>query len=125
MSINQFSAGDIIRFERYPQGRQGQVMPIEWCVLNVLGERALLLAQHILDVQPYAREDGFLFWGSFHLRSRRAEEFIPHAFSSKEMGQVCQPEQPGHQDTDMMLWQLFGMDDAVESVHEAVFVLNP
>lgn len=124
MSIHRVSAGDAICFGRYPQGSQGQIMPIEWRVLDVQGNRALLLAQHILDVQPFAGEDGSLFWGDCRLRAWLEEEFMPRAFNAEELGQIWQPEQSRQLDGDMILWLLFGMDDAVESVQDAVFVLS-
>ena len=124
MSIHPLSVGDVIRFGHYPQGSQGQVMPIEWRVLDVQEDRALLLAQDILDVQPYAGEDGSLFWGDCHLRGWLENDFMPRAFSAEELNRIYQPEHPGNQDIDRLVWQLFGMDDAVESVHDAVFVLS-
>ena len=116
--------GDEIQFGHYPQGAQGQILPIEWRVLDMREDRALLLAQRILDVQPFAGEDGGVFWGHSRLRGWLQDDFMPRAFSPAEMERLYQPEQREYQDGDMLLWQLFGMEDAVECVHEAVFVLS-
>ena len=118
------NVGNEIQFGHYPQSSHGQILPIKWRVLEVKEDRALLLAQNILDVQTFAGEDGDLFWGNSHLRSWLEEEFIPRAFSPVEADRIYQPENPGYQDFDRILWEQLGADDAVEHVHDSVFVLS-
>ena len=49
MSIHQMSVGDVIRSGHYPQSHQGQVMPIEWRVL----ECASGIDEHILSFYSF------------------------------------------------------------------------
>lgn len=124
MEPTHLTAGDTVRFGRYPQGSRGQTAPIDWRVLDVREDRALLLAQRILDVQPFAGEDGSLFWGDCRLRAWLEEAFTPRAFSAEERARIFRPVLTEYSDVDRSLWRLFAMDDVTESVREEVFVLS-
>ena len=116
--------GYTIYFGNYPQDSSGETAPMAWRVLDVKEGRALLLSRDILDVQPYAGDDGSVFWGNCFLRGWLENEFRPRAFSPEENALVFQPEDPAYGDTDELLWEQFGMEDMTESVHDAVFVLS-
>ena len=49
--------GDYVTFGTYPQTASGtSSTPIEWLVLDVKGDQALLLSRYGLDAIPYNRE---------------------------------------------------------------------
>lgn len=123
MSENRLNAGDVIRFGNYPQGHHGLTMPIEWCVLDVREDRALLLSRYILDFRPFAGENGDLFWGDCELRNWLENEFRIRAFSAEESARIVRPER-SYEDSDRMLWQLFRMEDVTENIPDTVFTLS-
>lgn len=83
-SCSQVRKGDIVSLGAYPQGKNGEVYPIEWVVLAVNGKNALLLSRYILDVQRFSAQKGDPFWGHSHLRSWLAHTYAPKAFSAED-----------------------------------------
>lgn len=79
--------GDIVKLGSYEQDNDTSngPEPIEWIVLNVVGDKALLLSQYGLDVQPYNKEKkADNSWGHSDLKSWMSSTFYPTAFSETE-----------------------------------------
>ena len=116
--------GETVFFGRYPQGPNSEIMPIEWRVLDVQDGRALLLSQYILDVRPFAGEDGNRFWGFCGLRGWLNREFLHRAFTPGETERIAQSENPDYDDHDVFVWELFEMEDTTDGIRDRVFLLS-
>ena len=59
----RYKAGDVIRFGTYPQTADGtDKTPIEWLMLDVIGDKALVISMYGLDTQPYNTEYKDITW---------------------------------------------------------------
>ncbi len=78
-------AGQYVKFGHYPQTAAGNdSTPIEWLVLEVQGNRALLLSRYGLDAKPYNKELTEVTWETCTLRSWLNGEFMRKAFTVQE-----------------------------------------
>ncbi|MBE6957234.1 MAG: hypothetical protein E7450_07265 [Ruminococcaceae bacterium] len=82
----QIAAGDYITFGRYEQDNNPSngTEDIEWLVLDVQADRALVISQYALDAQPYHIEAGDVTWETCSLRQWLNRDFIQTAFSPEE-----------------------------------------
>ena len=80
------SAGDVAAFGHYEQDNDpaNGAEAIEWQVLKVEGDRALLLSRYGLDIQPYHAKGGSTSWKNSSLRAWLNGEFEDAAFFSGE-----------------------------------------
>lgn len=62
--------------------------PIEWQVLEIDGDKALLLSRYCLDVVIFYPERVPMYWGKTDLRKWMNEEFYNEAFSAEEKEQI-------------------------------------
>lgn len=77
--------GDFVTFGTYSQTKEGNdTTPIEWLVLDVQGNKALLISKYGLDVQPYNTEYADVTWENCTLRKWLNETFLNNAFSQAE-----------------------------------------
>ena len=67
---------DYIKFGSYPQTVKGIVRPIEWQVLDVQDNKALLISKFGLDVQPYNNTKAKVTWDTCSLRSWLNKDFL-------------------------------------------------
>lgn len=103
---NKINTGSVVSFGNYPQQTNGAKTPIEWTVLHVQQDTALLVSSYALDAQPYHQdaetvrvdremEDSgtvrFNFgsmkqveWEDSSLRAWLNDRFMNNAFSQKE-----------------------------------------
>ena len=80
------SVGDTILFGHYPKTSAGtDNAPIEWIVMDVQGNRALLLSRELLDTQPYNKKRTHVTWETCTLRSWLNSDFTAAAFSAEEL----------------------------------------
>ena len=70
-------------FGRYPQGND-EVDPIEWIVLDVRGNKALLLSRYGLDSKPYNEKYTDITWEKCTLLTWLNSTFLNTAFSAEE-----------------------------------------
>lgn len=95
--------------------------PIEWTVLEVNGDSALIISTQVLDCQPYNSKKGDTAWESSSLRTWLNKDFYSAAFTSAEAALIQstsitngQSEQPmlekwegkGGKDTSDKIWLL-------------------
>ena len=77
--------GDIIKFGKYPQGENGEVKPIEWLVLEVKPDEALLISRYALDCKEFDKHKFTdITWEDSALRKWLNSDFIKSAFSEEE-----------------------------------------
>ncbi len=79
------TAGSYIKFGHYPQTAAGNdKTPIEWLVLDVQGNKALLLSRYGLDAKPYHKEWVDITWEKCSLRTWLNKDFLKKAFNVTE-----------------------------------------
>ena len=122
MSFEQLQPGQVISLGRYPQGANGEVQPIEWQVLEVEDDRALLLSRHVLDCAPYHSEQTVVRWENSRLRQWLLEDFMSAAFSEGDLAHICRPE-AANDPAGELLWQMFGMETTTGTISDPVFLL--
>ena len=72
--------GDIIKFGNYPQDINGSKSPIEWLVLDVNENEALLVSRYGLDCKEYHNVFTDITWEDCDLRKWLNNDFIKSAF---------------------------------------------
>ena len=77
--------GDIIKFGSYPQDANGVKFPIEWLVLDVKENEALLISRYGLDYKPYGNDPYSFWWERSELRRWLNDNFIKSAFSNEDV----------------------------------------
>ncbi|MBQ7119746.1 MAG: hypothetical protein IJO09_05980 [Oscillospiraceae bacterium] len=83
------SVGEYITFGAYEQDNDTSngKEPIEWLVLDIVDNRALLISKYALDCKPYNEEWAEdITWEECTLRTWLNNEFISEAFSPSEKG---------------------------------------
>ena len=80
--------GDIIKFGNYPQGNDGNKSPIEWLVLEVKENEALLISRYGLHCKPYNNSCSSITWEDSYLRRWLNNNFIKSAFSEEEIKNI-------------------------------------
>ncbi len=81
-SSAKYNVGDIVEFGSY------QGVPIEWIVLDVEENSALVLSQQALDCMFYSGEKAGTTWADSSIRQWLNEEFYKCAFDDDERKQI-------------------------------------
>ena len=77
--------GNYVTFGTYPQSEEGtDSTAIEWKVLDVQGDKALLISHYSLDCQQYNTSYASVTWESCTLRTWLNSTFLNKAFNSEE-----------------------------------------
>ncbi len=85
------SVGDKVTFGSWPQGADGEVLPIDWTVIDVAEDGAcLLLSDRILTSMPYNDEYAETTWRKCSLRKWLNGGFLESAFSSDERAAIIE-----------------------------------
>ena len=116
--------GETIRFGRYPQTSDGRRLPIEWTVLEITEDRALLLSRCILAVQPFHMEAGSIFWNSASLRIWLNHDFLKEAFSDEELGRISHSESHADLPLEEELWREHNVETETEYLSDRIFLLR-
>ena len=88
-AASQLKAGSIITFGRYPQTESGEIKPIEWRVLEVKDNKALLLADKGLDTIPYDLKYAYVTWETSSVRQWLNTDFYNAAFNGSEKSRIA------------------------------------
>lgn len=83
-------AGDIVTFGNYPQDKDGTVRPIEWIVLDIVNDQALLISLKGLDCQPYNQKEARSSWKKCSLRTWLNDQFLNTAFTADEQSRIIE-----------------------------------
>ena len=76
--------GEIIAFGSYPQEDPKKKDAIEWEVISVSADRALLLSKYCLDTKWYNNSKWNTTWGNCALRKWLNKDFLSSAFTDSE-----------------------------------------
>ncbi|WP_406038839.1 protein kinase domain-containing protein [Succinimonas sp.] len=87
-------AGDYFRFGSYPQNIGCEKEPIEWLVLEVKGNEALLVSRYGLDCKQYHHEKTVTSWQNCDLRKWLNSDFLETAFTKEEQWRIGLSEVP-------------------------------
>lgn len=84
-----YKVGDTLFLGQYEQDNDPSAKePIEWQVLEVDGDRALILSKLCLEVVIFYPERVPMYWGKSDLRKWMNGEFYEQAFSSEEKDSI-------------------------------------
>lgn len=90
----KWNVGKIVTFGKYPQNNQGISIPIEWIVLKIENNKALLISKHCLLTTPFCNikkvtdDDSFLTWEFSVARKVLNNDFFNNAFDQKEQSKI-------------------------------------
>ena len=103
---NTYTIGSIITLGQYEQDNNEENGPeeIEWIVLDVKGEKCLLISRYALDVLPYNVEDKNITWEKCSLRTWLNEDFLQEAFSEEERKLILNSEVDNTQKQGLKRW---------------------
>lgn len=87
------TVGQIVEFGRYPQTRDGEILPIKWKVLEIKNRKAFLLSKNALDQKPYdsrfcetspLTQSKTVTWSNSYIRQWLNTDFLNKAFLDNE-----------------------------------------
>lgn len=88
-TFHTLKPGEYIKFGRYPQKSDGKRSLIEWLVLEISGNEALLLSRYALDCRQYHHEHVLnMTWDQCDLRKWLNNYFLKTAFSEEEIKRI-------------------------------------
>ena len=88
MEISDIKVGSFITYGRYFQDSDNAKSPIEWLVLDVKGNEALLISRYGLDCIQYHNSCADITWENCNLRKWLNNDFIKSAFSEEEAKRI-------------------------------------
>ena len=120
------SVGGIVRFGHYEQDNDlsnGKEV-IEWIVLDVQDNKALLLSKHGLDKMDYGTQNAAITWEKSPVRTWLNKTFLKEAFSKEEQKAILQTNVDNSQKQCNSEWAGKGGKDTKDklfllSYHEA------
>jgi hypothetical protein len=84
------AVGDTVTFGRYEQDNltdNGQE-PLEWLVLDVQGDQAMLLSKYCIDTVIFYPKRVSMYWGKSDLRAWMNGDFLQEAFTAEEQESI-------------------------------------
>ena len=79
-SASEIKAGNIVKMGHIPVREE----PIEWQVLEVFDNKALLLSKYVLEYRPFHDRWGLVTWENSSLRKYLNSEFLDTVFTEQE-----------------------------------------
>ncbi len=113
------AVADVVKFGRYEQDndRSNGAEGIEWIVLDVQGEKALLLSRYGLDCKRYYKDQTPVTWETSDLRVWLNGEFSDTAFNENEIGRILLSKIPADKNPEYNT-------DAGNETEDRVFLLS-
>ena len=124
--LSTVHTGDIVSWGYYEQDNNhtNGKEPIEWVVLSVEDNMALVISRDALDWQPFHTVNTWITWEESYLREWLNQEFLYNAFSEEEISRIPTVLVPARQDDPMDPFS----DDPYKFVgndtYDKVFVLS-
>ena len=109
---------DIVTFGNYEQDglRKNGTEPIEWIVLDVREDKALLLSCYALDSQPYNKAYAPVTWEECTLRNWLNSTFLNAAFTEDEKKKIEITEIDNSRAQGNSEWRISGGNNTEDSV---------
>lgn len=97
-TLEDIKLGNVIEFGSYQQDANPAVgkEAIEWLVLAVEDDKALIISKYALDYKPYNTARGDITWERCSLRKWLNEEFLNEAFSSEHRDLILETTVKAH-----------------------------
>ena len=94
--------GSTIVFGQYEQDNDltNGAEPIEWRVLSIEGDEALLVSRYALDSKPYDAKGGHAYWGKSTLRAWLNSDFYDAAFTEEEKAVILTKDLPNRKEAN-------------------------
>ena len=86
--MNNLKTGAYVKFGSYPQNNIAVKESIEWLVLDVNGNEALLVSRYGLDCKRYHHEFTEITWENCDLRKWLNADFLEMAFPEEEQHRI-------------------------------------
>ncbi|MBR2038265.1 MAG: hypothetical protein IKA09_11165 [Lachnospiraceae bacterium] len=114
--------GDMVSFGSYEQDglRKNGAEPIEWIVLDIQNNQALLLSRYALDSRPYNSTYSPVTWETCSLRDWLNDIFLNTAFTEDEKKQILLTEVDNSRTQGNNEWHISGGNNT----EDAVFLLS-
>ena len=108
--LKEASVGDYVLFGNYEQDNDlaNGKEPIEWLVLDVQGNRVLLLSGYALDCQPYNTVFENVTWETCSLRTWLNNDFLNDAFSSENQIAILTTTIDNKSNQHLSVWSTYG-----------------
>lgn len=104
-----FAIGSYVSFGIYPQTASGDdATPIEWLVLDIIGNEALLMSRYGLDAIPYNTSRTAITWDECSLRKWLNDDFIRCAFDDDEQAAILTSDIPNNDKQQYSDWETNG-----------------
>ena len=117
VAASTLKVGDHVTYGRYPQTAEGNdETPIEWLVLDVQGDKALLLSRYGLDTMPYNTEYEDVTWETCSLREWLNGDFLNRAFSAEEQKAIPVTDVDNGKGQGNSEWDTSGGNDTQDRV---------
>lgn len=88
-SPSDVKIGSYVTFGTYPQEKSGKdKTPVEWLVLDIDGDNALLISRYCLDAQRYNYSMEYVSWEDCSLRLWLNDTFLNTAFTDEEQSSI-------------------------------------
>lgn len=99
------AVGETVKFGCYEQDDDPEngKEEIEWTVLALEGDKALLISKYALDCQPYHDTHGSISWEACSLRKWLNDSFLNEAFSSAHQKRIPETQVPADENPDFPL----------------------
>ncbi len=88
VSCSSVEVGQTMLFGNYPFYADKSIKQIEWHVLHVEDDRALLVTRYNLDLKPYNSDHEEVTWENCSLRQWLNSKFLNTAFSEEEQEKI-------------------------------------
>ncbi len=87
-ATEKYKVGDVIKFGKYEQDNNTSngTEDIEWKVIDVKGNNALVISKYVLDIRPYS--GGHWQWEKASLRDWLNADFYNDAFSAEDQQKI-------------------------------------
>lgn len=115
-SSHKLQPGQTVTMGHYPKASDG----ITWQVLDVQGDKALLIAQKGLDVQPYNTKYGSVTWETSSLRDWLNTTFLNGSFTAEEQKAIFTTDVDNGKAQGCDIWDT----DGGNNTQDKVFLLS-
>ncbi len=112
------TVGNIVTIGRYEQDNDLTNGPeeIEWIVLDVTEDKALLLSKYGLDAKQYHKKYAGITWEECSLRDWLNNEFINEAFSGEEQAAILLTKVDNSSEQGYSEWDTDGGNDTQDKI---------
>lgn len=108
-ALKAVKVGDYVTFGHYPQTAEGNDnTPIEWLVLDMQDNKALMISRYGLDCQPYNNSRESITWEECSLRIWLNDTFLNKSFSIREQSAILMTDVDNSIDQGYSGWKSSG-----------------